>query len=410
MGISGGPNIIKNGLVLLLDGADVFQSVNRNLLSYTNDLTNATWSKTGLQITSNATTAPDGTNTAFAMSITDATGLVRLRQSPVNASGDGPYTFSVYVKQNTSTAQLLDTGLYNSSISLGSEPSYNILNNFAVTGANGAYVSNRVVTSVGNGWYRIATTATIPNATAWYLFFDIEAGTGTKVNGQGIYLWGPQFEYGTTATEYQPVNTTTRTWPDLVNSSNNGTLTNGSTFNSTNGGNVSFDGIDDFCQGTIPGNTFSGASTILAWWRRTSMKEWSAIFSNNVGTTSCNLFTYQSTSNLIGINQSGVNASGTWIDLGTHDNLWIFGALVLQGSTNGSTVQVYAYKQGSLLTSTGTLYWNLSTGSSYYIGRHYQGAVQVLNGNISCVCVYNRALSASEIQQNYNAQKSRFNL
>jgi hypothetical protein len=200
------------------------------------------------------------------------------------------------------------------------------------------------------------------------------------------------------------------TWNDLSGGGNNNILTNGPTFNSSNGGNIAFDGIDDFCQGTIPSVTFSGASTIAAWWKRTSMKEWSAIFSNNVGTTSCNLFTYQSTSNLIGINQAGVNAAGTWIDLGTHDNLWIYGALVLQGSSNGSTVQVYAYKEGSLLTSTGTLYWTLSTGTSYYVGRHWQSAVQVLNGNIPNISVYNRALSASEIAQNYNAQKSRFNL
>lgn len=200
------------------------------------------------------------------------------------------------------------------------------------------------------------------------------------------------------------------TWFDLSGNGNNNTLTNGPTFSTVNQGSIMFDGIDDFCQGTIPSTTFSGASTIVAWWKRTSMKQWSAIFSNNVGTTSCNLFTYQDTTNLIGINQAGVSAAGTWIDLGTHDNLWIFGALVLQGSTNGSTVQVYAYKQGSLLTSTGTLYWTLSTGTSYYVGRHWQSAVQVLNGDIPSIYVYNRALSISEITQNYNSQKSRFGL
>ena len=194
MAISGGPNIIENGLVLALDAADVFLPVNKNLLTYTNDLSNAAWGKIRSQITASATTAPDGTNTAFAMNITDATGLVRLSQSPISSSiAGGPYTFSVYVKQNTSTAQLLDLGIYNISTTAGTEPSYDILNNFAINGSGGSSIS-RVVTSVGNGWYRIATTATISNNSIWYLFFDIEAGAGTKVNGQGIYLWGPQFE------------------------------------------------------------------------------------------------------------------------------------------------------------------------------------------------------------------------
>jgi len=200
------------------------------------------------------------------------------------------------------------------------------------------------------------------------------------------------------------------TWRDLTASNNNGTLTNGPTFSSANLGNIVFDGVDDFGLGTIPSSTFSGASTITAWWKRNTMTQWSAIFSNNVGTISCNLFTYQDTTNLIGINQAGVNATGTWIDLGSHNNMWIFGALVLEGSTNGSVVRVYAYKEKTLLSSTGNLYWTLSTGTNYYIGRHWQSAVQILNGNIASVSVYNRALSASEILQNYNATKTRFGL
>ena len=40
-------------------------------------------------------------------------------------------------------------------------------------------------------------------------------------------------------------------------------------------------------------------------------------------------------------------------------------------------------------------------------GNIYQGW---LNGKIYSAHVYNRALSASEILQNYNAQKSRYNL
>jgi len=54
------------------------------------------------------------------------------------------------------------------------------------------------------------------------------------------------------------------TWRDLTSNSFNGTLTNGPTFNSANGGSIVFDGVDDYAPltGTINlGNTF----TILSW-------------------------------------------------------------------------------------------------------------------------------------------------
>jgi hypothetical protein len=36
------------------------------------------------------------------------------------------------------------------------------------------------------------------------------------------------------------------TWTDLTGNGNNGTLTNGPTFNSANGGSISFDGTNDY--------------------------------------------------------------------------------------------------------------------------------------------------------------------
>ena len=73
-----GPNISRNGLVLALDAANTTNQTSRNLFNYTTNLTNAYWSKTRCQITASAGIAPDGTNTAFAMTITDSSGLIRL--------------------------------------------------------------------------------------------------------------------------------------------------------------------------------------------------------------------------------------------------------------------------------------------------------------------------------------------
>jgi hypothetical protein len=202
------------------------------------------------------------------------------------------------------------------------------------------------------------------------------------------------------------------TWYDLSGNSNNNTLNNGITFvPNVNGGVLSFDGTDDFGLGSIPSTIFSGAHSIGCWFYRRSVTEWAGLFSNNVGTTSCSILTFISTTNSIGTNQAGVNGTSIAVDLGAdHLNKWIYCVIVYTGATNGSPVNVYAYEDGNLLTSTGNLYWNLSTHNQYYVGRHWAAANQILNGNIPIMQVYNKALSATEVQQNYNALKARFSL
>lgn len=196
---------------------------------------------------------------------------------------------------------------------------------------------------------------------------------------------------------------------DITGRGNNGTLTNGPVFTLGNGGSLSFDGTDDNVLGTIPSSTFSGAHTICCWFYRRTVTEWSGLFSNNVNTTSCSIFTFIGTSNFLGANQAGVNGTAIAVDLGAdHLNKWIYAVITYAGSTNGSVVNVYAYKDGSLLTATGSLYWNLSTSSSYYVGRHWAAALQILNGFIPQVSIYNRALTAAEIQQNFNATRGRY--
>ena len=57
--------------------------------------------------------------------------------------------------------------------------------------------------------------------------------------------------------------------------------------------------------------------------------------------------------------------------------------------TNGLILSLDAADQNSYVSVSGNNFWS---------------------GSISVVQAYNRALSAAEIQQNYNAQKSRFGL
>jgi len=201
------------------------------------------------------------------------------------------------------------------------------------------------------------------------------------------------------------------TWTDLSGEGNNGTLTNGVGYNGSNNGALSFDGVDDYVQGTIPSSTFTGPHSICCWFYRETVKQWSGLFSNNVNATSCSIFTFINTTNSLGTNQAGVNGTAIAIDLGAdHLNKWIYGVITYAGVSSGSAVNVYAYKDGSLLTASGSLYWNMSSSSSYYVGRHWTSAVQVHDGFIPQVSVYNRSLTASEVQQNFNALRGRFGI
>ena len=197
-------------------------------------------------------------------------------------------------------------------------------------------------------------------------------------------------------------------WTDLSGNGYNGTLTNGPTYSSSNGGYIVFDGSNDIVTGSIATSLFSSAHTITCWFYRRSITDWSGLFTNNTTVYGSTILGFISSSNMLGINQAGSSATAISVDLGSdHLNKWIYGAIVIAGASNGSAVTVYAYKDGNLITSTGSLYWTLSQSPTYSIGLHYASS-HYFNGYIPYVAVYNRTLSAAEIAQNYNALKGRY--
>ena len=207
------------------------------------------------------------------------------------------------------------------------------------------------------------------------------------------------------------------TWNDLSGNSNNGTLTNGPTFDSGNGGSIVFDGSDDVINGTINGSIFTGNFTQSAWiYKLNNTQIWQGVFTNSSpATNNTYLMTFGRGSvnapyNSVGVNRVGVSDAGVFLDIGTHINRWLY--IVI--TKTGSTLNIYCYKDGSLLQSSGTITWNsgnFATTNNYQIGRHWAGgSVVPLQGNISNVTVYNRALTASEIKQNFNAIRGRYGI
>jgi hypothetical protein len=177
--------------------------------------------------------------------------------------------------------------------------------------------------------------------------------------------------------------------------SDTGTLTNGVGFDSANGGVWTFDGTDD----QLTTNQLSGRNpatnpfTIEAWVKSdqtVTSRMWIDATSNGTNQRFYATLINGSTSNI------GIQGSG-WNDSTPNDTNWHYQAIVMDGSTargydNGVEVQTKPYTSYTL---AGPL--NIGGRSGYrWLG-------QIANFKI-----YNRALSAAEITQNYNAQVSRF--
>ena len=409
--IYGTPTIVTNGLVLNLDAASPKAAPTRNLINNTNELTNASaWLTYRSTLTASAATAPDGTNTAYAWNISPegTSSLVRLAavnsNSPISSSiYGGPYTFSVYVKNKNCTATNFELSLYNGPYNIGYEAVYNITNNFTppVTSVAGntTFSSLLISEDVGNGWYRISHTATVTaSLNTFNVFFDIEAGSGTKVAGEGIYIWGPQFEAAPAPTPYQPVTSTNRPWPSLIGSIT-GSMINRPTFSSRNGGGIVLDGVNDYVSlsnstTTQFSNTDPWSFSIITELLSQNAEYPSILNKGSAATTGLLLYYFSSGSIVLKHNNLQPNPIIVPMNRPFVYTATYSGSGAVKIYLNG----IYRVDGPTMVSVDTTNNLTLGFGDAYSNIRVY---------NFS---KYNRALTQQEITQNYNALKSRYGL
>ena len=188
-------------------------------------------------------------------------------------------------------------------------------------------------------------------------------------------------------------------------SSNTGNLTNGVGFSGDNGGAFVFDGVNDYIafDTTL---TFSSANlTSVAWVKLDSyLSQNSTIgFSPDSGTTGFRLYAVSTTS--LGVwtrNGTGGGVTAIATTNGIPLNEWVQITLVLNG-TNGKL-----YKNGvQILNSTFSQTPAALSSAPVWLSR-YSGGGYYVDGKTASALLYNRALTAAEVLQNYNAQKNRF--
>ena len=218
-------------------------------------------------------------------------------------------------------------------------------------------------------------------------------------------------------------------WFDLSGNNNSGSLVNGPTFNTGSGGNIVFDGVDDYVNcgnnSTLSFTQGGGVDvpfSINLWVYPTSyglgasqysiligksqfISGWTREFSTSITSTAVGFTLFVNDFNYIGINGTTPLSLNTWSNV----------CFTYDGSKTLSGLKLYinSNPQTTTTISAGTYTGMANTGINVNIGRQNNtgGDSGYLRGNIANTVIYrNKTLTPSEILQNYNATKARFGL
>lgn len=239
----------------------------------------------------------------------------------------------------------------------------------------------------------------------------LSGGPNVVMDGLVLYLdAGNRISYPGTGT----------VWSDISRGGNNGTLTNGPTFNVNNGGSIVFDGSNDY----VGWNTLNAVK-----WQNWNAITIETVFTLNsyAGATSGRqyLFDYRDNGGINGalglFHDSSISPVGLKLFYNTTGtsfeeplvttlslNTIVYHQLVFDKTT--STNNIRHFINGSnVLTRSVTIDSTTTNSGAVWLGRYSGGGFQ-WHGNIFSHRVYTRALTNQEILQNYNATKVRFGL
>jgi hypothetical protein len=247
----------------------------------------------------------------------------------------------------------------------------------------------------------------------------LSGGPNTAIDGLVLYL---------DAANSKSYMSGSSTWIDLSRRTNNATLINGPAYDSANGGSIVFDGVDEYTT-TQPGSiifTPTNSFTLNVIFRLSSITP-----NLSVASTTTSIFGNGATANSVGIGALLNNSTNSYhlyvgsraidqlayildIELNVPYNV----TFVYDGNSQlNITPNQYTYVNGILKdtrdvsSGLGGSFETNSFGWASFINRAVPGGNAAAGGGVIHQCsIYNRALSATEILQNFNATKTRFGL
>jgi len=197
------------------------------------------------------------------------------------------------------------------------------------------------------------------------------------------------------------------TWYDLSGEGNNGTLRNGPTYSSDNGGYLDFDGSNDYVS--FSSRILTSAATEIScfmWVYPVS----DGILLTVLGQSSISTGYRHSA---IEIGSSGQLRMGLWggssigsisstLTFNTWNNVgFTYSGTTLTGYLNGSDFGTTSFTW----SKPANIYFGIMAVCATNMGTNAYG-----DGNVPTFYTYNKALTAAEIQQNYDALKTRYGL
>ena len=208
-------------------------------------------------------------------------------------------------------------------------------------------------------------------------------------------------------------------WTDLTGNNRNGTLNNGVSYSSVNGGVLNFDQVNDYVR-------LSNMNTALVNKTKFTYEGWIKI--NNPSMTDPYLQTIFSfgdnyTNDILIFVQNNIlfvqinNGADGGVGISYTSNVWKYVSIVYDGTQSVNSDRIKMYINGVFQpVSVGgyTIPANTTTSTMSNCGIGAYSAVNFSGGNfggfIGEARLYSTSLSASEVLQNFNATKNRFGL
>jgi len=389
MATAGGPDIERDGLVF---GYDTSYGINTNNISsrYFKGRNNTNYLSDGLS----------GYNVVQAANWNGATPTFTLGTSefgtPIgsyNTSGTSYMYSHDYVLDddlNTLSGQTVTFSVYLKRDGADSNIRMRTYDN-----VSGYTYSTKTIT---NQFQRYTMTKTLGSSpTRIFVMID-------NTGGGVIDFHSPQLEIGSQASPF--IDGTRSSTQSLIDLTRTSTIdVSNVSFDST--GQPTFDGTDDYIQTSLTGINLDSQCTIEGVLQRKSTPTaWRTFFNLKPSGANTPFFEFR----------SGANSQHIYVDYYNGTDYTTNAASFTTG-TYGHAVATYdgagnvnMYFNGELIhTKTGVPSFALGTNPRLTVGRAYDNS---RNTDIEApvVKIYNRALSAQEVQQNYNAYKNRFNI
>jgi hypothetical protein len=190
---------------------------------------------------------------------------------------------------------------------------------------------------------------------------------------------------------------TSTTWSDLSGNANNGTLVNGVGYSSADNGSLTFDGVDDYVSISQVGNTSSFSYEVFLKPTQVTKDQmyigYSPIAANYVRITESKAF--------LSVSAGGQRTL-------THSETLVNNQVYHIVSTyDGVQLKIYVNNN---LTAGPVINQTLAGWGTDRIGRWRDADQRSFVGNIYSLITYNRALTAQEVAQNFEAMRGRYGI